>query len=148
MRRYDELLLGIGIGAGLMYLWDPDRGRRRRALLRDQIVRGAHEMQDLREDIRSRARHLENRARGLALETSRRFRREEVPDAVLAARVRAELGRVTADPGAIEVSAEHGRVTLRGTLAPAEMASLIEKVQAVPGVHDVINRMEAQEPAG
>ena len=33
------LLGGLGAGAGLMYIFDPVQGRRRRALLRDQGVR-------------------------------------------------------------------------------------------------------------
>ena len=36
------LIAGAGAGAGLMYLLDPDRGTRRRALARDQISRAAN----------------------------------------------------------------------------------------------------------
>lgn len=41
-------LLWMGLGAGAMYLLDPEQGRRRRALVRDQIVRA-------RRGIRERA---------------------------------------------------------------------------------------------
>ena len=44
--------------------------------------------------------------------------------------------------------AEHGRVTLRGTTRSSAVAGLIEGVQNIPGVHDVINRMKAEETAG
>jgi uncharacterized membrane protein len=57
---------GLGLGAGLMYLFDPDRGRRRRALVRDQGVHAAHEAQDA---LRTAGRDVRNRARGLAAET-------------------------------------------------------------------------------
>jgi hypothetical protein len=32
------VLTGFGIGASLMYFLDPERGRRRRALVRDQLA--------------------------------------------------------------------------------------------------------------
>ncbi|HEX9149329.1 MAG TPA: YtxH domain-containing protein, partial [Thermoanaerobaculia bacterium] len=34
--------LGAGIGAALMYLFDPERGKRRRALVRDKLVHATH----------------------------------------------------------------------------------------------------------
>ena len=57
--------LGLGIGAGLMYLLDPDHGRRRRALLRDKTVSTAHKIDD---SFGRTLRDLDHRARGLAAE--------------------------------------------------------------------------------
>jgi hypothetical protein len=56
-------LAGAGLGAGLMYVFDPDMGRRRRALARDQAVHLAHEAQDAAGVV---ARDVSNRAKGLA----------------------------------------------------------------------------------
>jgi osmotically-inducible protein OsmY len=148
MNRQSWLLLGITIGAVAMYLFDPDRGRRRRALVRDQVVHGAHELEDLGGGVASRARHLRNRARGVMLETRARLRREEVADPVLEARVRSELGRLLTDTATVEVSSEHGRITLRGSAPENEIGHLVDEVQNIPGVHDVINRLVVRENAG
>jgi len=57
------LLAGAGLGAGLMYIFDPQMGRRRRALARDKTVSLAHEAQDAAEVV---AKDMKNRAQGLA----------------------------------------------------------------------------------
>lgn len=52
--EYDEhngnglgrLVAGALIGAAVMYLFDPDRGTRRRALIRDRFVRAGHSTAD------------------------------------------------------------------------------------------------------
>ena len=62
-------VLGALMGAGVMYLFDPDRGRRRRARLRDRLLHGAHEAEDFGEAAASTARHMRNRARGMLAET-------------------------------------------------------------------------------
>lgn len=49
------LLGGIGIGALLMYLFDPDRGRGRRSRLSDQLISKANEVGEV---AGGRARHL------------------------------------------------------------------------------------------
>jgi hypothetical protein len=52
----------MGIGAGLMYFLDPVWGKRRHALLRDQVVSFFHQIDDvvgpLSCDVRNRARGL------------------------------------------------------------------------------------------
>ncbi|HEV2763872.1 MAG TPA: hypothetical protein VGV38_12900 [Pyrinomonadaceae bacterium] len=62
------LLTGVTLGAGLMYLFDPERGRRRRALLRDKCVSLSNQTGDT---LGRTARHLSNRAQGVAAEASR-----------------------------------------------------------------------------
>lgn len=74
MGRTTELLLGMGIGAGLMYLLDPRTGNRRRAILRDKIRHGLHEGQDFLEDA---GRDLANRAQGVVAETRSWFAGED-----------------------------------------------------------------------
>ena len=65
------LLAGIGIGAILMYIFDPEQGRRRRALLRDQIVSCMNETSDI---VGKKSRDLRNRAQGVIAETTKAFR--------------------------------------------------------------------------
>jgi hypothetical protein len=59
MNHLCNLLTAVGVGAGLAYFFDPVAGRRRRALLRDKVVRTARvtsERADARmRDIRNRA---------------------------------------------------------------------------------------------
>jgi hypothetical protein len=38
MNKGLAVLVGAGMGAGLMYFYDPQMGRRRRALTRDQLI--------------------------------------------------------------------------------------------------------------
>jgi hypothetical protein len=63
MDRCFAALAGAGIGAGLMYLLDPQMGRRRRALARDKASRLAHEAQEAANVV---SRDMTNRAQGLA----------------------------------------------------------------------------------
>lgn len=59
------LLCGVGVGAALMYVFDPRSGRRRRALIGDQVT---SKINDLSDAAGSKARHIRNRARGVAAE--------------------------------------------------------------------------------
>jgi hypothetical protein len=78
------LLGGIGIGAALMYLLDPDRGARRRALARDKAI---HLGRVTGERLGARSRDLRNRAQGVAARAKRGKSNEAPPDDVLEARV-------------------------------------------------------------
>ena len=56
------LLGGIGLGALLMYLFDPDRGRGRRARLGDQMTSKVNRLSEAAE---AKGRDLRNRAQGV-----------------------------------------------------------------------------------
>jgi hypothetical protein len=62
MKSIIGILAAFGAGAALMYLFDPNGGNRRRALIRDKAVGLSH---DVRETVNSRTRDLSNRAKGL-----------------------------------------------------------------------------------
>ncbi len=113
------LLAGVAIGAGTMFLLDPDRGGRRRAL------------------IRAKAANL----RGILAPGS--------PDArQLIERVRAELGRVVSHPRAIDVSVLHdGCVGLTGPVLTTEADAVLGAIARVRGVARVEDNLERHATA-
>jgi hypothetical protein len=145
MNKNLALISGIGIGAGLMYLLDPDRGNRRRAIARDKMVRGLHKTRDA---VGVTSRDVQNRARGLVSGIGSRFSREDVPDDVLVERVRSKMGRVVSHPSAINITARLGRVTLSGPILGSEVKSLIKNVSSVRGVQGIDNQLEVYDEAG
>ncbi len=136
---------GLGLGTGLMYLLDPDRGRRRRALLRDKSVWALRKTGDCLEVT---ARDFRNRTEGIVADLQSRFSSEPVDDAVLAERVRSKLGRIVSHPSAIQVTAQNGNVTLAGPVLAAEVPELLACVNRVHGVNEVANNLEIHEQAG
>ena len=146
MTSRDGLLLlgGAALGAGVMYMLDPDRGNRRRALCRDQLLSAGNKTGMYAGKL---SRDLRNRAQGLVAETRARFRHEEVPDEVLVSRVKAELGRHAVHHRALEITASGGRVTLRGPALAGEADELLRAVSSVRGVTGVDDRLEIRESA-
>src|SRR5262245_25900730 len=140
-----SLLGGFGLGAGLMYLFDPQQGRRRRALVRDKAARAARRAE---EGLGKLRRDLANRAVGLAAEAKGLLGEGEVSDEVLAQRVRSRRGRVVPHPHAVRVQAAGGRVTLSGPILAAEVKPLLDCVAAVAGVKGVENRLDVHQDRG
>lgn len=135
--------LALAAGAGLMYLLDPDRGARRRALARDRGLHAGRRVQAL---AGKATRDLEYRLRGLYAK-ARSLRRHDRPDdEVVVQRVRAELGRVVSHPHAITVVVEEGCATVAGPVFREEKASLLARVAAVPGVRRVEDGLDAHDP--
>ncbi|HEY9854154.1 MAG TPA: SRPBCC family protein [Stenomitos sp.] len=139
-----SLLGGLGLGAGLMYLLDPDRGKRRRSLLRDQGIHALYAAEDL---LDTGSRDLGHRATGLVAELKGRLTQEEPGDEVLLARIRSKLGRYATHPKAIVVRVNDGVVTLSGPILAREAPLLIKAIGAMPGVEHVENRLEVQARA-
>ncbi|MGE5206772.1 MAG: SRPBCC family protein [Chlamydiota bacterium] len=135
---------GLSLGARLMYMLDPDQGRRRRAMARDRAVWLAHQAELT---IDRGVRDLFNRAQGAADETFSLLAPKPVSDQVLRDRVRSRLGRATSHPHAIEVEAKDGWVTLKGPALQDEVRRVLWAVRAVPGVKHVENRLEPHKAA-
>jgi osmotically-inducible protein OsmY len=146
MKDRGKITFALLIGAGLAYLLDPDRGTRRRALVRDKAVRTGHKLAD---ELGGTTRDLRNRAGGAVAELRSRFRQDSVDDEVLSERVRSAIGRAVSHPRAIEVSATDGRVTLRGPVLEREVTDLVAATEGVRGVSEVITELELhQRPEG
>jgi len=130
----------LGLGAGLMYYLDPDRGRRRRALARDRMAHGANVLGSA---TNTTARDFSHRVHGLLAEGSHLFKNQEVSDEVLEARVRSKLGRAVSHPHAIAVAVDHGRVALSGPILASEVKGLLKSVSKIPGVRVVKDALMA-----
>jgi uncharacterized membrane protein len=139
-----RLLAGVIVGAGAMYLLDPDRGARRRSLLRDQSMHAGHK---LGEGLAATARDARNRTTGAASALRSRFRPDEADDEILQERVRSAIGRVASHPTAITVSASEGQVTLTGQVLADEVDGLVRRVEGIRGVKEVRNELEIHRSA-
>jgi hypothetical protein len=133
---------GLGAGAGLMYLLDPDRGRSRRVRLEEQASSAFH---DTMEEAGRTAKNLENRARGVVAKLRSACAEETpVPDERIEARVRSRLGRVASHPHAIHVEVRSGVATLTGPVQEGEAEKIGEAVRRVKSVQSVENKLEAK----
>jgi osmotically-inducible protein OsmY len=137
MRR---LLSLIGLGAALTYFFDPDQGRRRRAMTRDRVA-GMFRRTARRGERLGRAASAE--AYGVA-QKAKHLEEEPKPqpdDVTLARKVETEIFRDADVPkGQINVNAENGKIVLRGEVGQPEMIrDLEERARSVQGVHEVEN---------
>ena len=141
MRKEILVAGGVGIGLGLMYVLDPERGKRRRAMLRDRTT---HLLRSTRVTLGKKAQDLGNRARGLAAEARTVLHREAVSDEVLEQRVRSQLGRAVSKPSDVEVLAAEGCVTLRGVVCARKVERLLRRVSRVRGVRSVESQLNVK----
>ncbi len=132
------LLIGAGLGAAMMYLFDPNRGRARRAEIEGRTKglyqRAGHTVETL-------ARDIENRCEGMAAKAKHLADCEPVDAPKLTARVRAKMGRLVRTPHDIKVDAEGGKIVLTGEIEASEAGRVLAGAMAVPGVTDVDNKL-------
>jgi hypothetical protein len=136
--------LGIGIGAGLMYFLDPERGGRRRAVVRDQMADAANRSSDA---LRAVRRDMASRTSGTVARVRAVFDRQPVDDQILVERARAQLGHLVSHPRAIGVTSVDGVVTVRGPILQAEVMLLLKALERVRGVRGVLNQLEEHKDA-
>lgn len=129
-----NLAAAIACGAVAMYFLDPASGRRRRAYVCDKAAAGSHGVVDYASTCAKRAT---DHARGAIAGLRNHWQPEHADDALIAARVRAELARLTGRPHEIDVTVEDGHVRLSGVIDPAERQAIVDCVAAVDGVRSV-----------
>ncbi|NNJ25815.1 SRPBCC family protein [Alienimonas chondri] len=128
------LLKGLALGAGAMYLFDPQYGSTRRSKIKDQFVRAGSDYGTLWE---KGSKDLANRLKGQAFEAKGLLTGEVADDATVENRVRSAAGHVLTDAGGLRVEARDGVVTLGGTVRPGEPDLLVPAVEKVRGVRSV-----------
>jgi uncharacterized membrane protein len=133
---------GIGAGAATMYLLDPDRGKRRRALIRDQA---AHQAHLANAGLGKSERDLRHRVNGLLAIRHWLPANDTVSDDVLVARVRSKVGRITSHPGALEIAATNGTLQASGPILASEAEHVLACIRAVRGVKGVVNHLEVYD---
>jgi len=135
----------LALGAALMYLADPDRGRRRRARLRDSLTHGTHVLRDA---WNATSRDVSNRAHGALAYAKARLTRSPGSDEALELRVRARVGHVVSHPHAVKVDVSKGRVILSGLVLGHELDALLAYCRKVPGVRGVANLLTVYRQPG
>jgi osmotically-inducible protein OsmY len=128
------------LGAALVYFFDPQNGRRRRALAKDRIpafFRGkARQAERVGRTARSQAYGVTQKVKHRSEDD-----KPQPDDATLAHKVETEIFRDAEVPkGRINVNAENGVVVLRGEVEQPELISDLEKkTRNVQGVREVEN---------
>ena len=137
-----NFLIGVGVGAGIgtaiVYMADPQQGRRRRALAKDQLARASRKTRDA---LDGTSRDLANRTSDLVAATRRRWTGEAFYDRRLVERVRARIDQTCSHPDAIDVQASDGTVTLSGPIPAREVSGLLGAVWTVPGLQVIRNEL-------
>jgi hypothetical protein len=116
-----NFLIGVGVGAAILYIADPPTGRRRRALTR--------------------------RTLGLVAARRRRRTSEAVDDRRLVERVRARIGHTCSHPRVIDVKASDGTVTLSGPILAGEVTALVGALWNVPGLRGIKDELTVHHSA-
>jgi hypothetical protein len=140
------MLAGMGLGAGLMYVLDPDRGRTRRALARDKVVHLGHAIACHAD---KQARNAVNHVKGAISEyrSTVRDRMQEIDDEQLVRRVAAQVGHVVSHPGSLGITAESGRVTISGPILRSEVDLLKKRLEETRGIRECELQLDIHDSA-
>ena len=161
--------VGVGAGAGLFYLFDSEKGKKRRAVARKKAQRlwqtSERAVEKLSPVVQMKAQHLwrtsEQALEGIShdlgarvqdfLRARLRARNEAVHNKAvngnaLIDHVRSEIRHTLSHPDEIRVSTNNGKVRLVGSVPKDELPQLLARVSSVTGVTEMQNRLKVQKP--
>ena len=133
--------IGATVGAAGAYLFDPERGRTRRAKLADQSTAA---LRTARDRARAKARYQQGVARGMAHRLTEAFHEPiVVDDDTLLQKIRSEaVGRWDGPKRDLEIDVRDGTVIVRGPAGRDQAGELIRLVESVDGVRMVSDEMK------
>jgi len=139
--------IGIGalaLGLGAMWLFDPSRGRARRAWIGQKANRVVNETGQF---MYATGRHLRNRSKGVYHDASGYVSdaAESITDSQLAERVRATIGRLGDVASEIRIAASEGRIQLTGKCVTDVMHQILDAVRGTPGVRGIDNSLDVSD---
>lgn len=137
--KLKTLLVSMGLGAGLMYFFDPQHGDRRRALVRDKVDRFVNSIDESMDKALEDTR---NRARGVLSEMTAKLSDQGAPDWILEERVRSNLGRLARHARAVTVAADGGHIYLSGPVLREEEDDIVKTALRTRGVYGVENQLQ------
>lgn len=133
--------VAAAIGAAVAYLFDPDRGRSRRARIADQTAARAR---DAAGAVKAKAEYQKGVAKGIIHEVTEPLRGEEAyDDDTLLQKVKSEALGYWPDPHEIEVDITNGMVRVSGRVGnESDRENLIELIKDVEGVGLIDDRIK------
>jgi len=134
-----KVLGGAAVGAAAMYVFDPDRGHRRRVMFRDRSRSALrHEYRQANRAVRQRVVDTENRIEGAVVRARGGGRFHPESDVDLREHLRQVIATVDFSTKDVNVEAVRGVATLRGQVETVQQQDrLIVEVEGVPGVLSV-----------
>jgi hypothetical protein len=134
-------VLGIAATAGAVYFFDPDSGRRRRVLLRDQCARAARsvdlETRDARHNLSHRMQDLASKAKSSVSHPT--------SDKAICTHARKAIHHAVSHPDAIGCTVKAGNVFLRGDVFSHEHQGVLDEIRTVEGVHIITDHLVPRE---
>jgi len=130
------------LGLGAMWLFDPDRGRGRRAWIGQKTNRLINETGTF---MRATGRHVANKSKGYYHQSRKAVGNagQSLSDSSIAESIRSSLGRLgLKSSSSVGVECAGGCVTLSGRCVPDDVDLIIVTARETYGVDDVVNNME------
>jgi osmotically-inducible protein OsmY len=140
IRKAGLSAVAAAVGAAAAYMFDPERGRARRAQARDQLLARARRTG---RELDRRARYAAGPVMGTVKKATSRSSKQEPNDVGLARKVESIIFRPEDAPkGRVSVNAEDGVIFLRGEVETQEQIDmLVRSAEHVDGVRGVRNLM-------
>lgn len=133
--------VAAAIGAAIAYMFDPDRGRTRRARIADQAAARARDAAGV---VKAKAEYQKGVAKGIIHDVTEPLRGDGTyDDDTLLQKVKSEALGYWPDSHDIEVDITNGMVRVSGTVAKeSDRENLIKLIRDVDGVGLIDDRIE------